>query len=451
MNIDTLVESFYSKKDETESLINEVLSLLITEQEQDPEEDRVIRRPTIKITELWGKPQNGDREVMEALMRNIKGATVAEKIKSVNNFMEAQAPAEGEGDITEIMTYLIFLDTFASIIGEYGASVAGFLFEAFLAAIFGGPSMQVDDPAQVGATPGSLPIEDVQLAIRAGEEATDIRPYSLKVLTKGGIVKGSFRNTVDYFLDPAEERRTDNIVYLIVIKDVDKGGKGWNGNLSFYEFTISRENFLDMIGAPTEVPIFDYVPFEVPSNRLKQKIMKSPVSIKGQPVYRNMDGTPIKDGEKLQKGQQIMRLDQVGTKEVIKGSAAKLYKPEQYKKVRAAFEGAPSIDRQVFEIMKDTSGYKSEQQWKISPKVYEQNPIGSINLNPEVLRAKAEEYTQSLNDSVVKIFNAVGDLADNINRYFIGAKDENRKAAGLEAREDAQVLKVEVDKTITVK
>ena len=32
MNIDTLVESFYSKKDETESLINEVLKLLIVEQ-----------------------------------------------------------------------------------------------------------------------------------------------------------------------------------------------------------------------------------------------------------------------------------------------------------------------------------------------------------------------------------------------------------------------------------
>ena len=32
MNIDTLVESFYSKKDETESIINEVLSLLLTEQ-----------------------------------------------------------------------------------------------------------------------------------------------------------------------------------------------------------------------------------------------------------------------------------------------------------------------------------------------------------------------------------------------------------------------------------
>ena len=33
MNIDTLVESFYSKKEETESIINEVLALLLTEQE----------------------------------------------------------------------------------------------------------------------------------------------------------------------------------------------------------------------------------------------------------------------------------------------------------------------------------------------------------------------------------------------------------------------------------
>ena len=43
----------------------------------------------------------------------------------------------------------------------------------------------------------------------------------------------------------------------------------------------------------------------------------------------------------------------VGKKSVIKGSAAKLYKPDQYKKIKDAFEGAPSIDRQVFEIMKD--------------------------------------------------------------------------------------------------
>lgn len=48
-----------------------------------PTEDRVIRRPTIKITEMWGKTQNGDRDVMEALMRNIAGATVKERLKAL--------------------------------------------------------------------------------------------------------------------------------------------------------------------------------------------------------------------------------------------------------------------------------------------------------------------------------------------------------------------------------
>ena len=68
------------------------MKLLVVESTE-PTEERVIRRPTIKITEMWGKTQNGDRDVMEALMRNIEGATVKAKIKSVNEFMKA------EGDI----------------------------------------------------------------------------------------------------------------------------------------------------------------------------------------------------------------------------------------------------------------------------------------------------------------------------------------------------------------
>ena len=95
-------------------------------------------------------------------MRNIEGPTVEAKIQSVKAFVDQQAPPPGEGDIARIMSYLIFLDTFASIISDYGASVTGFLFEAFLAALFGGTSIQVDDPEDVGAT-GSLPIEDNQL------------------------------------------------------------------------------------------------------------------------------------------------------------------------------------------------------------------------------------------------------------------------------------------------
>jgi len=426
------------------------------EETDDSKDDNVtvIRRPTIKITELWGKTENGDRDIMEGLMNNIKGNTVKEKIEKVNEFLTDAAPPPGEGDISRIMSYLIFLDTFASIVNDYGASVSGFLFEAFLAALMGGTSVQIDDPEQVGASPGSLPIEDVQLMINQSEDAdAEIVPYSLKLLRRDGTVKGSFKNLVDYFLDPAEGRKTDSIVYLIVTKDAEKlqGGKlgSWNGTLKFFEFTITRDNFLELIGAPRTVPVYDYVP-QTLARSFKQSIKNQPKAVRGMPHFKMPDGNDIEVGAQIPKGTEVLRLVQTGTEDVIKGSAAKLYSPEEYKTVTGKFADVPDVDRQVFAALQDTKGYQTEQQWAIGHGVYDQGFIGQIKLEPELLKAKAEEYTQSLNTSIVKIFNALGDLSDNINRYFIGAgKDFNRKVVGQQAKEDAEILKTEVNATIT--
>ncbi len=415
----------------------------------------VIRRPTIKITELWGKTENGDREIMEGLMKKIEGSTVQQKIQSVNRFLEAEAPPPGEGDIAEIMSYLIFLDTFSSIVSDYGASVSGFLFEAFLAALMGGTSVQIDDPQQVGAAAGSLPIEDVQLMIKQSEDTdAEIKPYSLKLLRRDGTVKGSFKNIVDYFLDPAEGRKTDSIVYLIVTKDAEKlaGGKlgEWNGTLKFFEFTITRDNFLELIGAPKEVPVYDYRPVAL-KQRSKQTTEKSPAAIKGYPRFKTLNGEDIPDGTVIEKGAELLRIINTGeTQKVIKGSAAKLYTPDQYEKITGQFADAPDIDRQIFGALQDTKGYQSEQQWSIGHGVYTKSFIGQIKLEPELLKTRAEDYTQSLNGSIVKIFNALGELSDNINRYFIGVgKEQNRKVVGQEAKQNAQILKQEVDATIT--
>ena len=429
--------------------------------EGDSDQVTVIRRPVIKITELWGKTENGDREIMESLMNNIGGNTIQEKVESVNAFLEAAAPAPGEGDISKIMSYLIFLDTFASIINDYGASVSGFLFEAFLAALMGGTSVQIDDPEQVGAAAGSLPIEDVQLAIQRGEEADpEIVPYSLKVLRKQGVVHGSFKNIVDYFLDPAEGRKTDSIVYLIVIKDADKkeGGKfgSWNGNLKFYEFTITRDNFLQLIGAPTEVPVYDYLEFTFPrSGTINPEKNVYPQSAKaalrGVTRYKNLDGSDITEPVRVKKGDKLLMYTDTGKKQqIVKGSAAKLYSPEQYADVAGKFGTAEEVDRQVFAALQDTKGYKTQAQWSIGHGVYTHKPYykGQINLDPELLKSRAEDYTQSLNGSIVKIFNALGDLSDNINRYFIGAEGQNRKSIGTRAKADADVLKKEVNATI---
>ena len=408
----------------------------------------VIRRPTIKITELWGKTENGDRNLMESLMANIEGGTVQEKIASVNQFMEQQAPEPGEGDISKIMSYLIFLDTFASIVSDYGASVTGFLFEAFLAALMGGTSVQIDDPEQVGAAPGSLPIEDVQLMIRNSEDAdAEVVPYSLKVLAKGGQVKGSYKNIVDYFLDPAEGRKTDTIVYLIVIKDSDKDSRDWNGVLKFYEFTITRDNFLQIIGAPKEVDVYDYQPFVVKRKGTRQKVLTK-AQVKGMPLYQMPDGSDIEAGEEIPKGTEVLRLAPTGEKEsVIKGAAAKLYAdPEKYKDIAAQFGGEGDVDRETFALLKGTQGYQKEKQWVVNRGFYEKDFLGQIVLNREILMLKAEEYTQSLNASIVNIFNALGDLTDNINSYFIGGEEgTNRKMIGQEAKQNAEELRKEIN------
>ena len=436
-----------------------------TSEEQTSDDVTVIRRPIVKITELWGQPGKDDRAIMEAMMKNIRGNTVQAKIKSVNDFL-AKEPKPGQGDISEVMSYLIFLDTFASIISDYGAAVSGFLFEAFLAALFGNTSIQVDDPEQVGAK-GSLPIEDNQLWMqlkqcKEGESSDEceewgIVPYSLKVLRQNGPVHGSFKNLVDFFLDPAPQRMSDSITYLIVIKEAEKkGGKfgKWTGSLAFYEFVLTRQNFLSLIGAPKSVPIFGYVPFTVPSKK-KQSIgvaimddgaRKSLAQVKGMPLYQTEAGQPWPDGAPIPAETPVKRLQQVGEREV---ASAKLFSPEEYERIRGEFTDV-EISRQIFASLKDTKGYGSKvsggAQWTVTPTVYatEDNWKGTIDLRPEVLRQKAEEYTQSLNASIVAIFNALGALSDNINSYFISGE----KSAGSEAITHARILKDEVNKVI---
>ncbi len=100
MNIDTLVESFYSKKDETESIISEVLNLLVTEQKQDSTEQKIdIKLPTIKFTEDWGKPDTEDRERIERYMRNIPGNDLRTKLEGLNSILSGEAKDAGVGKI----------------------------------------------------------------------------------------------------------------------------------------------------------------------------------------------------------------------------------------------------------------------------------------------------------------------------------------------------------------
>ena len=140
LSFDKLVEMIDEQLESMSLLLEEQLPTGIDVEGVSSIEEKVIRFPKIKITERWGQKNNEDREIFETLMNNIKGRTVEEKLYSVSQFMTHQ-----EGlPVSEILSHLMFLEIFSNILEEFNPSVAGFLFEAFLAGLFKG--VQIDDP-----------------------------------------------------------------------------------------------------------------------------------------------------------------------------------------------------------------------------------------------------------------------------------------------------------------
>ena len=182
MNIDTLVESFYSKKDETESIINEVLSLFLTERNRGSAEKEIdIKLPTIKFTEDWGKPDNEDRERIERYMRNIPGEDLKTKLAGLNAILDGSVKDAGVGTLLSTLIMIEILSTLAGEDREFTESAAGFIFEGFLAGLFGDSSVQITDTAGAEAQTGK-PITDVIL---------NGRHYSLKLLGPNTALYGS--------------------------------------------------------------------------------------------------------------------------------------------------------------------------------------------------------------------------------------------------------------------
>ena len=139
---------------------------------------------------------------------------------------------KADADIGEILATMMVCEILYSIISQFTESAGGFIFEGFLAGLFGGKAVQITDPSEIeGMDASGKPITDVILGGRH---------YSLKLLGQKTEVKGSFRNMVEHFKAP----NVDHIVYLDA-RRVDK-----NQGLQFGEFTITLEDFLDVFFDP---------------------------------------------------------------------------------------------------------------------------------------------------------------------------------------------------------
>lgn len=212
---------------------HELTSLLVEEQKpavKAQEDNITLYLPKLRISEQWGTPGSNDRKIIEMFTAKIKGATLKEKIQSLNSFVaECDAKCAQAKDVSEILASLVFLDALAAVIYDFNPMTGGFLFESLLAALLGGSAQQV-------ATKGGM-----------DQDVTDIiddqgRPMSLKFFFEGGsqYIKGSYSN-----LRKSIQAAGQPMIYLVGLKNrAHKDGKVLA--IDFYEFSVgSPEDGID--------------------------------------------------------------------------------------------------------------------------------------------------------------------------------------------------------------
>jgi len=251
MNIDTLVESFYSKKDETESIIKEVLSLLVGGEQAEAlirEQREAITLtfdgvPDIPISEIpWSSVQTVEggadipspqRKQLEQFLDDIAGDDLKDKVEGLAKFYQTD-PVQlleqgffGDTDkerISKALGYLTFYKTLTKIVAHFNASSAGFSFEAFLGVLLGG--------AQIATGEGTI----ADLTANVGGEKV---PISLKLYTAGSLkVGGSFTDLVN------DLRKYEKMQYVAVTKKLDDQG---SGRLDFYRFDFTLDNVANLM------------------------------------------------------------------------------------------------------------------------------------------------------------------------------------------------------------
>ena len=188
----------------------------------------LLTLPKFAPNENWGKPGSADREAVNRIFNAIGGgATLEEKL----NFLAAIG--EEKSKITSprrIISSLIILESLSSILTSFQPSPAGFVFEAFLAALLRGaqiPASGADTIADLEAfthipSSGNAPAKE-----RKGLS------ISLKLLAPGTAIEGSYTDLIDSL------HKAGSMTYVIARKV--------GGVLKIESFVFTRDNFLKAI------------------------------------------------------------------------------------------------------------------------------------------------------------------------------------------------------------
>ena len=181
----------------------------------------LLTLPKFAPNENWGKPGSADRESIDRIFNAIGGgATLDEKLKFLQKIGDPKVKITSP---RRIISSLIILESLSTIITSFQASPAGFIFEAFLAALLRGHQI----PAA-----GADTIADLEgfSQLKGGDKKVSI---SLKLLSPNTVIEGSYTDLIDSL------NNSDTMTYVIARKD--------GGELKIESFVFTRENFLEAI------------------------------------------------------------------------------------------------------------------------------------------------------------------------------------------------------------
>jgi len=428
--------------------------------------------PTIKITEDWGKIGSKDRQIIEKFTRTIGGTTLQEKIANINSIIIDRSAAT----VPKILGSMVVIEILNSVLREFTESAGGFIFEGFLAGLFGGKAVQITDVGDQAAAG--------EATEATGKPITDVvlggREYSLKLLGKTTAVKGSFKNMVEHF------RVKDHIVYLDARRT---NADGELSGLEFGEFVITRENFMQVFMDPflKDVTAKSSQPIDTPeglraaleklestNNPLKKlawsgatwnrigsiEYSKPRSEPEGQLQEKPFRGDDFSTAVRNFLDQPDEELEKYAP--FTLSWADKKFEGTKAEKLFGSFTLASSIkqasesgdQKKLFELLAITPGYENSLQFEFTRKQAESivnfEEIGTLQISADTLKSTWLAYGEVLSQTVEPIYKALNEFNSNINSFFTEEQNEdgNRKEYGIAAGTNAKDLKDATDKAV---
>ena len=395
--LDLLIEKHHKKDDSMESkdfikFVEETLDKFydnlprhnpltegILNEEFEKGKEFVLSLPKFAPNENWGKPGSDDREAVDKIFNAIGGSAT---LKAKLEFLIAiENPDSGITSPRRIISSLIILESLSSILLSFQASPAGYVFEAFLAALLRGHQI----PAAGAGTIADLEAFS-ELPPRSGSKSKK-RPgssISLKLLAPGTEIEGSYTDLIDSL------NKTGTMTYVVARKV--------EGILRIESFVFTRDNFLRAISTMAK------------GNKLKSTA--------------GLFTLPGKSGEESL--EHLNSLYDWGEK------YAELQLTPGY---RGKSSPAKVVPEEEIGMLPESTQLLAESrtQWSVNQsqlnalgEEVEHSILGELPYAPEKIYKIAEMRMQALDQTLLDLFSATKSLSDNINLYF---SEEERRSA----------------------